>query len=83
MDQSLSVVSLFGLSVPGIALGPVLILVFSIMLGWLPVSGASSGGAPGAIDWRYLVLPSVAMGASLGGHFHADGAYRDVGGTGT
>jgi ABC-type dipeptide/oligopeptide/nickel transport system permease component len=65
LDQSLSVVSLFGLSVPGIALGPVLILVFSILLGWLPVSGASAGGLHGTIDWRYLLLPSAAMGASL------------------
>jgi peptide/nickel transport system permease protein len=64
LDQLLSVVSLFGLSVPGIALGPVLILVFSIALGWLPVSGANSGGTA-SIDWRYLILPSVAMGASL------------------
>jgi peptide/nickel transport system permease protein len=68
-DQLLSVVSLFGLSVPGIALAPVLILVFSIGLGWLPVSGANSGGAAtggvAAIDWRYLVLPAVTMGSSL------------------
>ena len=64
LDQLLSVVSLFGLSVPGLALGPVLILVFSIGLGWLPVSGANAGGG-NAIDWRYLVLPSVAMGVSL------------------
>jgi peptide/nickel transport system permease protein len=64
LDQLLSVVSLFGLSVPGLALGPVLILVFSIRLGWLPVSGANSGGSS-SIDWRYLVLPSIAMGASL------------------
>jgi ABC-type dipeptide/oligopeptide/nickel transport system permease component len=64
VDQALSVVSLFGLSVPPIALGPVLILVFSIALGWLPVSGANPGGA-NTIDWRYLVLPSIAMGASL------------------
>ena len=63
-DRVLSVVSLFGLSVPGLALGPILILVFSIRLGWLPVSGANSGGS-GAIDWRYLVLPAVSMGASL------------------
>jgi ABC-type dipeptide/oligopeptide/nickel transport system permease component len=63
-DQVLSVASLFGLSVPGLVLGPVLILVFSIMLGWLPVSGANSGGSHG-IDWHYLVLPSIAMGASL------------------
>jgi ABC-type dipeptide/oligopeptide/nickel transport system permease component len=65
LDQVLSVVSLFGLSVPGIALGPVLILVFSILLGWLPVSGAHGGGAHGGIEWRYLVLPATAMGASL------------------
>jgi ABC-type dipeptide/oligopeptide/nickel transport system permease component len=64
LDQLLSVVSLFGLSVPGLALGPVLILVFSIRFSWLPVSGANSGGG-GSIDWHYLVLPSVAMGASL------------------
>jgi len=64
LDQALSVVSLFGLSVPGLALGPVLILVFSILLGWLPVSGANSGGRA-AIDWHYLVLPAIAMGASL------------------
>jgi ABC-type dipeptide/oligopeptide/nickel transport system permease component len=64
LDQALSTVSLFGLSVPGLALGPVLILVFSIELGWLPVSGANAGGS-GAIDWHYLVLPSIAMGASL------------------
>jgi ABC-type dipeptide/oligopeptide/nickel transport system permease component len=64
VDQALSVVSLFGLSVPPIALGPVLILVFSIALGWLSVSGANSGGT-NTIDWRYLILPSVAMGASL------------------
>jgi ABC-type dipeptide/oligopeptide/nickel transport system permease component len=63
-DQALSVVSLFGLSVPGLALGPVLILVFSILLGWLPVSGANNGGSK-AIDWHYLILPAIAMGASL------------------
>lgn len=65
VDQTLSVVSLFGLSVPGLVLGPMLILVFSILLGWLPVSGASTGGGNHGIDWQYLVLPSVAMGASL------------------
>jgi peptide/nickel transport system permease protein len=65
LDQSLSVVSLFGLSVPGLVLGPLLILVFSIFLGWLPVSGASSGGGTGGIEPAYLILPSIAMGVSL------------------
>jgi peptide/nickel transport system permease protein len=64
LDQVLGMVSLLGLSVPGLALGPVLILVFSISLGWLPVSGANAGGGK-EIDWHYLVLPALAMGASL------------------
>jgi ABC-type dipeptide/oligopeptide/nickel transport system permease component len=63
-DQTLGLVSLFGLSVPAFALGPILILVFSIGLGWLPVSGAGSGGF-WAGGWTYLVLPAVAMGVSL------------------
>jgi ABC-type dipeptide/oligopeptide/nickel transport system permease component len=56
-DQVLSVVSLFGLSFPTFALGPILILLISIRLGWLPVSGAAGPA--------YLVLPAATMGASL------------------
>src|ERR1700674_5509876 len=38
-DRTLSVVSLFGLSFPNFALGPILILLFSIRRGLLPVRG--------------------------------------------
>ncbi|HEY0759152.1 MAG TPA: ABC transporter permease [Acidisarcina sp.] len=56
-DNVLGVVSLLGLSFPGLALGPILMLLLSIKLGWLPVSGA------GGLD--HLVLPAVTMGVSL------------------
>jgi len=56
-DQALGVVSLLGLSFPGFALGPVLILLISIKLGWLPVSGAG--------DITHLILPAATMGAAL------------------
>jgi peptide/nickel transport system permease protein len=56
-DRLLSVISLFGLSFPNFALGPILILLFSIQLGWLPVSGS------GTI--AHLVLPAVTMGGAL------------------
>ncbi len=56
-DRAISVVSLFGLSFPNIALGPILILLFAIKLGWLPVSGAGS--------FANLVLPSLTMGSAL------------------
>jgi peptide/nickel transport system permease protein len=56
-DHAVSVLSLFGLSVPNFALGPLLILVFSVYLGWLPVSGR--GGI------AHLVLPAITLGAAL------------------
>ncbi len=65
LDQGIGVVSLLGLSVPSFALGPLLILVFSIALGWLPVSGAGTGGFFTANGWPYLVLPAGVMGLSL------------------
>jgi ABC-type dipeptide/oligopeptide/nickel transport system permease component len=56
-DRALSVVSLLGLSFPGFALGPILILLVSIKLGWLPVSGAG--------DIRHFILPAITMGGAL------------------
>jgi peptide/nickel transport system permease protein len=56
-DRVLSVISLFGLSFPNFALGPVLILLFAIQLGWLPVSGSGT--------FAHLVLPAITMGGAL------------------
>ena len=56
-DKLLSVVSLFGLSFPNFALGPILILLFSIKLGLLPVSGSGTVA--------HLVLPAATMGSAL------------------
>jgi len=56
-DHVVAVLTLFGLSIPNFALGPILILVFSVMLGWLPVSGR--GGL------SHLVLPAFTLGAAL------------------
>ena len=56
-DRTISVVSLFGLSFPNFALGPILILIFSIKMGWLPVSGSGS--------LANLVLPAITMGSAL------------------
>ena len=64
-DRVLGVVSLGGLSFPNFALGPILILVFSIRLGWLPVSTAGTSGILSAGFLPYLVLPAVTLGSGL------------------
>lgn len=61
-DRVLSFGSLLGLSLPNFALGPVLILLVSIQLGWLPVSGAGVG----PVDFlQHLVLPVVTLGLGV------------------
>jgi ABC-type dipeptide/oligopeptide/nickel transport system permease component len=56
-DRLLSVVSLFGLSFPNVALGPILILFFAIEFGWLPVSGSGT--------MAHVVLPAITMGSAM------------------
>jgi peptide/nickel transport system permease protein len=49
--------SLVGVSMPNFWLGPLLILLFSIKLGWLPVSGR---GGP-----AHLIQPALTLGMSM------------------
>ena len=61
-DRTLGLLSLTGLSFPNFALGPILIVIFSIGLGWLPVSGAGVG----TTDFlRHLILPAVTLGLGM------------------
>jgi peptide/nickel transport system permease protein len=62
-DKVLGVVSLGGLSFPNFALGPILVLVFSIWLGWLPVSGAGTGDVGEFL--LHLLLPSLTLALGL------------------
>jgi peptide/nickel transport system permease protein len=48
---------LLGVSIPNFWLGPLLVLVFSLGLGWFPVSGSSEPLA--------LVLPAITLGTAL------------------
>jgi peptide/nickel transport system permease protein len=57
IDSASTFVALLGISLPSFALGPLLILLFSVELGITPVSGA------GGID--NLILPAVTLGAGL------------------
>jgi len=53
VDHAALLVSLLGLSLPPFFLGLVLMLFFSVQLGWLPLAGNAT--------WRHAVLPAVTL----------------------
>ena len=56
-DRTVGIFTLLGVSLPNFVLGPLLILFFSIQLGWLPVSGSGS--------MFHLILPAVTLGGAM------------------
>lgn len=56
-DHSAMAMSLLGVSIPNFLMGPLLILVFSVWLGWFPVSGRGGVGS--------LVLPAITLGTAM------------------
>jgi ABC-type dipeptide/oligopeptide/nickel transport system permease component len=57
VDQVAMTMALVGISVPNFWLGPLMAILFSVELGWLPVSGRGT--------WQHLVLPATTLGAAL------------------
>ncbi len=48
-------VAIFGAVLPGFVLAPILVLVFTLWLRWLPGGGWEDG------QWQYLVMPVIAL----------------------
>ena len=57
VDHLATTLALVGMSMPNFWLGPLLAIVFSVELGWFPVSGRGS--------LAHVVLPGVTLGAPL------------------
>jgi len=56
IDYAFTISALFGISMPVFWLGLMLVVVFSVMLKWLPAGGTGS--------WQHVILPSLTL-ASL------------------
>lgn len=54
MDRAVMVTAVAGFTIPSFVLGLVLVLIFSVQLGWLPSGGQES--------WRHAILPVLTLG---------------------
>lgn len=57
IDNVLSVIALVGISLPSFVIGPMLVYLFAVKLGWLSPSGR--------FDWNDIILPAFTLGAAL------------------
>jgi len=64
-DLAASAFALLGLSIPNFWLGIIFIMVFSLMLGWLPPSGWRDPFREPLQSLRFMVLPAVTLGMAL------------------
>jgi len=62
VDQSFMALALLGLSIPNFLLGLLMILVFGVWLGWLPVSGYVPLDEGVWLNVRSLLMPAVSLG---------------------
>jgi peptide/nickel transport system permease protein len=63
MDRLATGLAVAGVSVPHYWLGMVMVVIFSVLLGWLPAMGAGPGNGWGW-DWghvRFLLLPAITL----------------------
>jgi peptide/nickel transport system permease protein len=63
IDYMATIGAFFGLSIPGFWLGIMMIVLFSVLLGWLPSAGMRTAGVElGAGDvLRHLIMPAVVL----------------------
>ncbi len=67
LDYSITSFALFGVSMPTFWFGILLILLFSLYLGWLPPSGYASIDGGVWMHLKHLPLPALSLGLFLSG----------------
>ena len=64
-DTLSSILSVVGIAMPSFWLGMLLIILFSLTLGWLPASGYTPFFEDPIKSLRYMILPAFSIGASF------------------
>lgn len=59
LDYVLMSVAMSGVVIPNFVLAPLLMLIFSVQLGWLPAGGWNDG------QWQHMLLPVIALALSF------------------
>lgn len=67
IDRALMVMSISGAAIPGFFFGILLILLFAVILGWMPAGGYTDIGDDPVAHFKGMILPSLALGFSAAG----------------
>jgi len=67
LDRLLMVVSISGVAIPSFFFGILLILLFAVVLGWLPSGGYVDIGDNPLEHFKYMLLPTLTLGFSAAG----------------
>ncbi len=59
LDRASMIIAMLGVSIPNFVMGPLLVLIFALWLGWFPVSGKEGLSS--------LILPACTLGTALAG----------------
>jgi len=60
-DYSVNLLAFAGISIPSFWLALMLIMFFSVTLGWLPAGGIAPDGSAFVENLRYIVLPAITL----------------------
>ena len=74
VDYSATFIAVLGVSIPGMVIGPIMIWIFAVSLGWLPAATWGTkppfilGIFPSSLDWKFwshALLPAIALGTGM------------------
>jgi peptide/nickel transport system permease protein len=69
LDYSVNLIAFAGISIPSFWLALMLIIIFAVILGWLPAGGIAADGAGILESLKFMILPATTLSMlSIGSH---------------